>query len=59
MRRAKGPLKADGYDLYTETKASGFSRAAVTFSNPTGQLQTIHSFFKPLRKDVQVSEHAR
>jgi hypothetical protein len=47
------PLAADGYDLYTLVKAHGFSSATITFFNAGASPQIVHSYFKPLRSDVQ------
>lgn len=47
------PIKSEGYDIYTQVRASGFSHATVTFVNITDREQEINSYFKPLRKDVQ------
>ncbi|MFH1283490.1 MAG: hypothetical protein ABII27_07475 [bacterium] len=48
------PINAEGYgDIATIVQTSGYSKATVTFINTSGQPQEIHSYFKPLRKDVQ------
>ncbi|MDR1195292.1 MAG: hypothetical protein LBL00_02325 [Endomicrobium sp.] len=49
------PIKSDGYDIYTQTKSSGYSGTTITFINTTDFKQFVSwiSFLDPLRKDVQ------
>jgi len=48
-----GPIKSDGYDVYTIVEPEGFSKAKITFINLTDKTQKINSYFRPLRNDVQ------
>ena len=50
-----GHIKADGYDIYTQTQSSGFSGTSITFFNLTTFLHVISctAFLDPLRKGVQ------
>jgi hypothetical protein len=47
------PSLAEGYELYTQVQPHGFSSATVTFYNTTNTQQDVHSYFKPLRSDIQ------
>jgi len=49
-----GPIKADGYEgLYTIVKTNGYTDAEVYFINTSAGTVTVHSYFKPVRGDVQ------
>jgi len=48
-----GPVKADGYDLFTLIKANGYSKIRLTFINMTEDEIQVNSFLNPFRKDVQ------
>lgn len=50
---SNGYIKSDGYDIFAMVNPAGFSHAVVTFINTSNVDQTIHSYFKPLRKDIQ------
>ena len=48
------PIQAQGYgSMATIVRPNGYSRATVTFINTSDAPQRIHSYFKPLRSDVQ------
>jgi hypothetical protein len=51
----EGPIKADGYDIYTLTQSSGFSGTTITFINITSLLHVIScaAFLDPLNNNVQ------
>lgn len=48
-----GPVKADGYDLFTLVKADGYSKIKLTFINMTEDEIQVNSFLNPFRMDVQ------
>lgn len=47
------PIKSKDGEIYTLISTQGFSKAKVTFINPTDEFQIINSYFSSLRKDVQ------
>ena len=51
----EGPIKADGYNIYTLTQSSGFSGTTITFINMTNLLHVISctAFLDPLNDKVQ------
>jgi len=49
----RGPVKADGYDIYTLIEPSGYRNARITFINEGKEEIRVFGYFKPYRKDVQ------
>lgn len=48
-----GPVKAEGYELYTVIKAGSFSNVTMTFINFGNAEVRVQGYLKPYRKDVQ------
>ena len=48
-----GPVKADGYELYTVIETRSFFELTITFINVTNKPITVAGYLKPFRKDVQ------
>ena len=48
-----GPVKAEGYDLYTVVKPSGFSNVTIIFINVGNAEVRVGGYLKSFRKDVQ------